>query len=242
MDVFMYASADTPPDAAAQNFIDIAHLYRIGFLHDESTVWINADAPEAGMWTLTDKSMFVKMFRTVYPGYVRLTRSNARWGRTMRETTSSDSTHILDMREVHGDEDPKAAIVVVHRDASSTVGILADGSRHHLHNGSYEFDPFTVIDINNFKPGAYKTPGPYVSAHAMLNGAAIMSTTAHDGGEFVRENMGLFKTEFGKEHIEFLDNHWNKIEAYAKIQTERLVRNIRNNTTNAEWAAANETF
>ena len=240
MDVYMYASADTPPDAAAQNFIDISHLYRIGFLTDDSTVWINADAPENGMWTLTDKSTFVKMFRTVYPGWVRLTRSQARWGRTARETTSSDSTHILDMREINGDEDPNATIIVVHRDKNAHVGVLADGERHHLRNGMYRFDPFTLIDINSYEREESRTPSPYMAAHAMLNGAAIMSSTSLDGGEFIHENMDLFKTDFGEAHIKFLDQQWNRIEEYARAQTDILVNKIKKHGQEGRWAKSSE--
>lgn len=235
MDIYMYASTDTPPDAAAQNFLDIMHLHRIGFLRDDSTIWINADAPEDGMWTLTDTSSFVKMFRTVYPGWIRLTRSHARWGRTARETSSSDAKHILDMREISGDDDPRATIVLLHREPSATVGILADGERHHLRNGAYRFDPFTVIDVSSYKPVETRKPSPYVAAHAMLNGAAIMSSTAHDGGEFVRENMELFKANFDMQQLEFLHGQWKKIEEHARIQTEYITDKIKQHGQESRW-------
>lgn len=239
MDVYMYASADTPPEAAAKNFIDIAELYRMKFLTKDSTVWMNAEAPEAGMWVLTHRSSFIKVYRTVHAGWLRLTRTNARWGRSLN-ATSRDGHVVLDIREVPTDVSASAAatIVVIHRDRNTPVGVVADGSvqRADKYN-QFRFDPFTVVDLPRYTPPETKGgPSPFEAAHAMLNGAAIMSCTSSDDGEFIKANMDTFKVDFGERHLDFLDTQWNKIEEYAKIQTEILVKRVKDMGLEGAWS------
>ena len=45
MKLYMYATSDTPPNAAAQNYIDIAEMYRSGFLTEDSLSLIHISEP-----------------------------------------------------------------------------------------------------------------------------------------------------------------------------------------------------
>ena len=238
MDIFMYATADTPPSAAAQNFIDITDMYRMGFLTKDSKVWMNANAPEAGMWVLTDRSTFLKVYRPVYAGWIRLTRSNARWARTLN-STSRDGVPVINIQDLPTDtgDSPNITLVVAHRDPDNRVGVVADGSiQRPDKNGQMRFDPFTVVDLHTYvAPEEGKGCSAYEEAHAVINGAAIMSTTSPDGGEFVREHMDAFQVEFNDEHLDFLMKRWTEIEKYATVQSDRLIERLKKLGIDGGW-------
>lgn len=239
MDIYMYATADTPPSAAAQNFIDITDMYRMGFLNSESSVWINANVPEAGMWVLTDRSTFLKVYRPVYAGWIRLTRSSSRWAKTLNGT-SQNGTPVLDLRDLPttGGDSPNATIIVAHRDPDNTVGVVADGSIQRPDKfGQVKFDPFTVIDLNKYTaPEVDKARSAYNAAHAMINGASVMSVNVPDGGEFIRDNMDAFKVEFDEQHLDYLQKRWSEIEVYAQTQSERLIRRLKKLGLDGGWS------
>lgn len=237
MDVYMYASADTPREAAASSFIDLSELYRMKFLNDESTVWLNAEAPEAGMWVLTDRSTYVKVYRNTYAGWLRLTRSSVRWARTFNATTR-DAVHVLDIRAIPEDTNPVATIVMVHRERGTRVRVVGGSAIQNPDaHGVTTFDPFSVVDLSSYiPPDRTKPVSPYEAAHAMINGAAVMSCTSNDGGEFIRANMDQFKVDFHHEHLDFLSNKWGDIETYAQLQTKLLVERLIVAGKSGSWA------
>lgn len=227
MDVYMYASADTPSDAATACFLDISELYRMKFLGEDSTVWLNAEAPEAGMWVLTDRSTYVKVYRNTYAGWLRLTRSHVRWARTFNATTR-DAIQVLDIRAIPEDTNPVATIVMAHRERGTRVRVVGGSAILNPDaHGVTTFDPFSVVDLNNFiPPDRTKTVSPYEAAHAMINGAAVMACTSHDGGEFIRSSMDQFKVELDRKTLDFLANRWGDIENYAQLSTKVLVERL----------------
>lgn len=238
MIVYMYATADTPVDAAAQNFIDITEMRRRGFFRDDSTVWLNADAPEAGMWTLNTRSTFLKVFRLVHPGWIRLTRTSAKWGRTAQGTLK-EPLPVMDLRALPEDPNPSATIIVAHRDRDTPLQVVADGSIQRPNaNGIFVFDPFTVVDIHRYTPPAeFVAPSPYEAAHAMINGAAIMSATStEEGAEFIREHMNLFRFDIETQDLDYLGKHMDGIEKYARIRTQNLVNAVKQAGINGQWS------
>lgn len=239
MDVYMYASANTPAEAAAQNFIDITELYRLGFLTSTSTVWMNADAPEAGMWTLTDRSSYVKVYRTVYAGWLRFTRTTARWGRTIH-TSAKEGSPVLDIRDIPGDSDTHATIAVLHRDSANKLSVVADGSVQRPDaTGVFNFDPFTAIDLHHYKsPENPKPASAFAAAHAMLNGAAVMGCTSADGGAFIKENMDIFRITVEDKHLEWVTQSMKQIEDYARLVTGHLTGQIERMGKEGKWRAA----
>lgn len=240
MDVYMYASSNTPANAASKSFLRITELYRSGFLTKDATVWMNADAPEAGMWALTYRSSYVFVNETVRAGWYRLTRTNVRWARTLNDTSRNGDT-VLDIRDVPTDvsTNANATIIALHRENGARVGVVADGSiqRPDSH-GLIKFDPFTVIDLHTYSIPKDRKPSSFESAHAMLNGAAIMACTSPDNGEFIKSNMDLFKVDFGEEHLNFLDKHWAQVESYAKIQTDMLISRVKELGLSGAWAGS----
>lgn len=237
----MYATADTPPSAAAQNFIDITQLYRSGFIDDSSSVWMNANAPEVGMWVLNHRSSFLKVYRPVHAGWLRLTRSTSRWARSLNATSQPNAVPVLDVRDIPSDggDSPNATIIVAHREPDRNVGVVADGKTHRADKyGQIKFDPFTVIDLHHYTPPETdRSRSAYHTAHAMINGAAIMAVNTPDGGEFIRENMDAFKVEFDESHIGFIQHRWSEIEIYAQSQSERLISRLRKLGLGGGWAA-----
>lgn len=236
----MYATADTPPSAAAQNFIDITQLHKAGIIDSTSSVWMNANAPEIGMWVLNHRSSFLKVYRPTYAGWVRLTRSNARWARSLNATSQPIADQVLDLRHIptDGGDAPQVTIVIAHRETGKHIGVVADGKTHRPDKyGQYHFDPFTVIDLHQYtQPEVDKGRSAYHQAHAMINGAAIMSVNAPDGGEFIRNNMDVFKIEFDEKHLEFLQNHWHAIETYAETHSERLIDRLKKLGISGGWS------
>jgi len=244
MHLYMYATPDTPPNAAAQNYIDIAEMYRSGFLNESSTVWMNANAPEVGMWTLTHRSTYLKVFRTVYPGWLRLTRTSAKWGRTAQATTK-EPISVLDLRALPDSADDKATIVVAHRHPGHPVRVVSDGSIQHSNsNGVFVFDPFTVVDLGKYTaPEGAPAPSQYESAHAMISGAAIMATTStEEGAEFIREHMDLYYTELRQTDLDFITKNMGSIEQYAKIRTDMLLKRIHDAGLTGKFAESESAF
>ena len=246
VDAYMFSTPDTPHGAVAQTFMDLVDLRRHGFLTSDSKVWINADAPEAGIWMLNDKSSYLKVFRTIHAGWIRLGRTEAKWGRTSRDTTSAGEL-VMSIRNLPDGVNPEGVkcfitIAVLHRDKSQPLGVLADGSvqRSDL-NGRFFHDPFTVIDMSRYKAPDKAHPNAFESAHAMVNGAALMACTSTDeGAEFIRENMDIFHLEIRDEYIEKMDQAMNTVEAFSKAATEQLMKRLKKLGGNEIWLPEGE--
>ena len=232
MDAYMFSTPGTPHGAVAQTFMDLVDLRRHGFLTNESKVWINADAPEAGIWMLNDKSSYLKVFRTVHAGWIRIGRTEAKWGRTSRDTTGSGET-VMSVRNLPDGVNPQGVkcyitIAVLHRDRDQPLGVLADGAVQRADlNGKFYHDPFTVVDMSRFKPKDNARANSFEEAHAMINGAALMACTSTDeGAEFIRENMDVFHLEIKEEYIAKMDAAMHTVEAFSKAATESLMKRL----------------
>jgi hypothetical protein len=241
MDAFMFSTPGTPHGAVAQTFMDLVELRRSGFLTSDSKVWINADAPEAGIWMLNNKSSFLKVFRTTHAGWIRLGRTEAKWGRTSRDTTGNGEL-VMSIRHLPDGVNPEGVkcfitIAVLHRDKSQPLGVLADGSVQKSDlNGRFFHDPFTVVDMSRYTAPENVKPNSFEEAHAMVNGAALMAcTSTEDGAAFIRENMDVFHLEIKDEYIAKMDQALHTVESFSRAATESLMKRLEKLGGNGIW-------
>ncbi|PBA08469.1 hypothetical protein [Mycobacterium avium] len=142
-----------------RSLADVVDLWAAGVLPTESTVWVNASAPEPMMWALTDHSHLIYVHRPAEPGYVRLTAGRARWARTYNDTRDRAALDLA-LDELPGGRDRRVTLVIAHRmpaHLDHPVGVIAGtshGSRRcALTAGSYRHDTSrtTVIDLPRFR-------------------------------------------------------------------------------------------
>lgn len=228
MIVYVRADADSPLAhvALGESLSRVVEMHLKGFLPYDATVWINSDLPELGMWVLAEKSTHVRMHRSVYPGWFRLTRTAAKYARTSALSVNQpEATYYIG--NVPGFDEVHSTIVISHPDPTATVGIIANSNHITGHGGTYTFDPFTVVDLNHYTAPASASRNPVQQAHAMMNGVALLTYGYGDSRkEFVAENIDKYAVDFTKEHIEFFRELKNREEQYAQAQAHEILKKI----------------
>jgi hypothetical protein len=228
MIVYVRADADSPLAhvALGESLSRVVEMHLKGFLPYDATVWINSDLPELGMWVLAEKSTHVRMHRSVYPGWFRLTRAAAKYARTSAlSVTSPEATYYIG--NVPGFDEAHSTIVLSHPDPKATVGIIANSSHITGHGGTYTFDPFTVVDLNHYTAPESASSNPVQRAHAMMNGVALLTYGYSEARkEFVADNIDKYAITFTEEHIEFFRELKNRSEQYAQAQAHEILKKI----------------
>jgi hypothetical protein len=228
MIIYVRADANSPLAhvALGESLSRVVEMHLKGFLPYDSTVWINSDLPELGMWVLAEKSTHVRMHRSVYPGWFRLTRVAAKYARTSAlSVTSPEATYYIG--NVPGFDEVHSTIVLSHPDPDATVGIVANSNHIAGHGGTYTFDPFTVVDLNHYTAPEHATRNPVQQAHAMINGVALLTYGySDDRKQFVSDNIDKYAITFTEEHIAFFRELRNRSEQYAQTQAHEILKKI----------------
>lgn len=226
--VYVRADANSPLAhvALGESLSRVVEMHLKGFLPYDSTVWINSDLPELGMWVLAEKSTHVRMHRSVYPGWFRLTRVAAKYARTSAlSVTSPEATYYIG--NVPGFDEVHSTIVLSHPDPDATVGIIANSNHIAGHGGTYTFDPFTVVDLNHYTPPERASTNPVQQAHAMMNGVALLAYGYADNRkQFLNDNIDKYAITFSEDHIAFFRELRNRSEQYAQTQAHEILKKI----------------
>lgn len=228
MIIYVRADAESPLAhvALGESLSRVVEMHLKGFLPYDATVWINSDLPELGMWVLAEKSTHVRMHRSVYPGWVRLTRTAAKYARTSNlSNTAPEATYAIG--NVPGFDEVHSTLVISHPDPNGMIGIVANSNHITGHNGTYTFDPFTVVDLNHYKTPEFATKNPVQQAHAMINGVALLTYGYSDERkQFVADNIEKYAITFTAEHIEFFRELKKRSEQYAQAQAHEILQKI----------------
>lgn len=224
MKAYIYASpAGAEARVLGQCFADFAELYRCGFLTSASTVWANAEAPDASFWALTDRSQLIYVHRATIPGYVRLTSGQLRWGRTYDDTLDKPEVD-LDARSIAGDPDKNITLVVKHRAPARAVKVIDKSKLVDLDAGTYSRRNLTVVDLAAYKPPQEPTgPTEFEENHARYHGPNhLMDSLNTDNAELIRNHLGLFAFDITDEHMQTINSHLDVVETFADGFAEAL--------------------
>lgn len=235
MIIYVRAHADSPLAhvALSESLQRVVEMHLKGYLPFDATVWLNSDLPELGMWVLAEKSTHLRMHRSVYPGWIRLTRTAAKYARTGRLTnTSPEATYYIG--NVPGFDEIHSTIVISHPDPTVTVGIIANSVHIPDHNGQYTFDPFTVIDLNHYTAPESATRNQVQQAHAMINGVALLTHGYSEGRkQFVADNIDKYAIVFGEDDIDFFRQLRSRESEYAHARAHEILGKITDATHGA---------
>lgn len=218
MKAYIYASpAGAEARVLGQCFADFAELYRCGFLTSTSTVWANAEAPDASFWALNDRSQYVYVHRTSTPGYARLTSGQIRWGRTYDGTLGDKPELDLDAKRIAPDHDKNITLIVKHRDPGRAVKVIDNSKLVPLDAGVFSRRNLTVIDLHAYKPAADRSdPTEFEENHARYHGVNhLMESLNSDNADLIRNHLGLFAFDITDEHIQTINSHLDVIETFA---------------------------
>lgn len=217
MKAYLYASEEgAAAGILAPRFIDIADLYRRGFLNDDCTVWVNAEAPDSSFWALTDRSEYIHMHYATRPGYVRRnTSGRLRWGRT--NDGSKDSPEVdLDPQKLPGGPDTHVTLIVKHRYPIELVKIIDSTALVPMENGCWSLGNQTVIDLPAYVPVERQVASEYEGNHARHHGARfLMKTLDAAKAEALRNNLHLYACELPAERLQEINSHMDAVERYA---------------------------
>ena len=233
MKAYIYASeAGAEARVLGQCFADFAELYRCGFLTSTSTVWANAEAPDASFWALNDRSQYVYVHRTPVPGYVRLTSGQLRWGRTFDGTLDKFEVD-LDSKRIAGDHDKNITLIVKHRDPSRFVKVIDNSKLAASESGVYSRRNLTVIDLLAYKPPADRpAPTEFEENHARYHGVNhLMESLNPENADLIRNHLGLFAFDITDEHIQTINSHLDVVETFADGFAEVLYRRLASTST-----------
>lgn len=217
MKAYIYASeVGASAGMLSQCFKDFAELFRYGFLDDDSTVWANAEAPQASFWALTDHSQYVYVHRVTAPGYVRLTNGRMRWARTFDATTKGFDFD-LDTKAIPGEPDKCLTLIVKHRVPDQTVKIIDGATRDELVDGVYTKGQHTVIDLSHYKPAEpRRKPTEFEVNHAKYHGVNhMMHSLSPANSELIRDHLDLFAFDIPRENIDAINEHLSVVDAFA---------------------------
>jgi len=224
MKAYIYASpAGAEARVLGQCFADFADLYRCGFLTSTSTVWANAEEPDASFWALTDRSQYVYVHRSPVPGYVRLTSGQIRWGRSYDGTLEKYEVD-LDSRRIAGDPDKNITLVVKHRAPGRTVKVIDKSKLVDLEGGEYSRRNLTVIDLGAFTPAQDRgEPSEFEENHARYHGVNhLMDSLNSENADLVRNHLGMFSFDITDEHMQTINTHLDVVETFADGFAEAL--------------------
>lgn len=217
MKAYIYASqAGAEARVLGQCFADFAELYRCGFLTSTSTVWANAEEPDASFWALNDRSQYVYVHRTPVPGYVRLTSGRIRWGRSYDGTLGKFEVD-LDSKRIAGEHDKNLTLIVKHRDPARSVKVIETSKLADLDAGVFTRRNLTVIDLASYKPPADRqAPTEFEENHARYHGVNhLMESLNPENADLVRHHLSRFAFDITDEHMRTINDHLDVVETFA---------------------------
>lgn len=224
-------SSDVTVAGLSDALTAIADLWHLRYLPSDATVWINGDHPELGVWVLTDRSTHVRIHRSISAGWARMTRSSVKFARTSEAAhTRPLATYTLDDLDLVG-HDVKSTILVLHSEHSKRVQFIANSKVAYPVNGTVTFDPFTVVDLQNFTPPEHASTNPVVAADAMINGVSLMTYgAAPERAALVRDNIEAFQFDIDDSLSKNIHGQSEKISKTARHVilkiTDQLTRNV----------------
>lgn len=199
--------SEPPRDVKRSNFAleRITDLYNIGFLADDSTVWIDITNFHPSVWALNDRSSLVWTHVSGDPGVVRLNEGRVRWAATY-QATQDNPEEDLDLENDFGDIDAanNFTYVVRHYSLDKALTVIDKSTTQQLTNGCYTSDSgITVIDANSYVPmgrkfydpdnphntsfnapegtddwlSSFGAPEEFEKSHAIINGAAFLTNS-----------------------------------------------------------------
>jgi len=228
MKAYIYASpAGAEARVLGQCFADFAELYRCGFLTSTSTVWANAEAPDASFWALNDRSQYVYVHRTPDPGYARLTAGQIRWGLTYDGTLDKPGVD-LDAKRIAADHDKNITLIVKHRNPGRTVKVIDNSKLVPLQAGVFSRRNLTVIDLHAYQPPTDRPEATeFEENHARYHGVNhLMESLNSDNADLIRNHLGLFAFDITDEHIQTINSHLDVVETFADGFAEVLYNRL----------------
>lgn len=219
-------SNETVTHSIADTLTKISSLNRQGFLPMDATVWINGDYPDLGMWVLAERSSHVRVHRTITPGWVRLTRTQARIAATIDATSAAPSA-TYSINDVPGSDDVRSTLIIAHSSSSDKVRVVANSAVVNFEGGAYSYDPWTVVDLNAYAAPENATTNPVQCAHAMLNGVKLMTFGfSDDARQMVADHIEDFSFDFAEKDRNFFDQIDSRVTDYAKFRADEILSHI----------------
>lgn len=216
-----------------RQLMEAAELRCRGILPADATVWINGDNPTMGMHVLSERSTLLRIYRTFEPGWARLSRKDVRWGLTSRESQSSPSnvTRLIDPRSLTTDTDTyyedgtgtHNTLVILHEQPSESVRFVSSAQVTMPSGGQVSYDPWTVIDGQQYVPPTEATRNAYQRAQAMIDGIALLKVgQTPERKRFIENNVDHLQFEMNDTHCEAV----YKISQSMLTTAHRLIQEI----------------
>lgn len=224
MKAYVYASpGGAERRLLSQCFADFAELFRHGILNDESTVWVNAEAPEPGFWALTDRSHYIHLHRSPTPGYARVTKSRIRWDRSYNSTTSANPTVDIDAEALAGHPEAALTLVVKHRYAADGVKVIND-KLVEFSEGHYSWRNLSVIDLGAHQIGTPLGSAPeFEENDARYHGANhLLRNLNPANAELIRKHLDQFAFTISADQLHTINEHLDIVDRYAESFSESL--------------------
>lgn len=232
MKLYLYMPDDKPETVAsgAAYFTAVSKMYSTGFLPPDATVWASSTDHSLSMWVLAEESTHVRVYDTINAGWARITRSSVRFGPSLDSTTRDPlKTFTLDGVPCVTDDHPSSTILVYHAQPDKRVEYVANSKIvRGVRDGRLRFDPFTVVDMRNYKAPKAATTDPVQHAHAVLNGVAVMTQgTDPDVAQFVRENMEAFAVPLDERALGFTESAYTAMVKYSTQWARQMQVNMK---------------
>lgn len=204
----------------------IANLYRVGYLADESKVWVRTDTFEPQLWTLADKSSLTHYHASVKAGCVRITNNRIRWAPTV-DGSQSNPVIDIDLSRVSQDALTHFTLVIEHcegDDPNAGVTVIDNSARQDYVDGMYSSDTgIRVIDAARYNPrtlswkdpdtgesnffpseqgiSSYQSITDYDSANAWVFGTKFAAGGNKTRERYLSDNLDAFCIDFSHDEM-----------------------------------------
>lgn len=246
-DMYMYLYA--APDAAgrklfAPTLLDLTSLWHRGFLCDDATVWINASRDSSRFWALTDRSQFVLVVNNPVPGYIRVTKSSIRWGRTF-DASIDNPVLVEDLSELPGGTDTNVTVIAKHTSTDKPITVIDGGTGKSVplsDDGTTVIGNVTVIDWPRFIPKTADEPDQYEVVNAQLHGIEFLcSTVDQSTARSIRKHMADHRVEIKPDDFTQINVMLDHIDTYSEQLIAYMYSKIRDNKTGSGRRSKNLT-
>ena len=250
----------------AQALERMTDLYDIGFLADNSKIWVDIHNFDPALWVLNDRSSLVWTHLSGDPGVVRLTEGKIRWGLTYAASTDMPD-EVINLDNFPADTIHNFTYIVQHHSPNRTVSVVDKSETQQLTAGQYTsntgvtvIDSETYVPLNKYyvdpedesqtsstqQPGwesRFPEPNEYTASHAIVNGASfIMSKMTKKRQRDFRTNMGDYSVtipaSYMQQIIDLRKNIYRKFSNVVASSLEKSIKLVDDRDEDEEMTAA----
>ena len=201
---------------------DIMELYVRGFFPNGSIIWINGDMPELGFWALTNKSSHIRTFFTPRALWCSMSHTAVKLA-TAANKVSTQPVKIFTAAGENGMDIANSTIVCSYPDRNGKMFFKVGAQSRRPIDGIIEWEPFTIIDLPNYKSDPHVTTNQLEIADAHQHGFELMTYGATEERiAYAHQNYDAFKLTLKENILRGISNESSNTNKAVEILIKKI--------------------